>query len=268
MRAVVCLKQVIDPLIPVSSYEIDSGGLSVHVNGGGPPVINGFDEQALEAALRLRDQLGDLEIIAVSVGAHFDLEIMKRALAVAADQLILVEDKSTTWDPYRTAATLKAVVHRLGGADIVLCGRQSSDWSSGLVPFILAEELEMGCVTLARKLEVHDSRLVVDRVVDGGQQVMLAEMPAVVTVTSELGELRYPTPRERLAAARRQPERIKRGELVSEELVSPEFNLTDLAIPVLETDCQFIDASDPRSAGAELAHILGEFVVSSESGGS
>ena len=154
MRAIVCIKQVLDPLTPATALELDRAAVKIGGGAGSPPVINGFDEQALEAALLLRESLGDLEIVALSVGDRFNQQVMKRALEVGADDLVLVQDPALdTWDSRRVGAALAAAIRELGGADLVLCGRQASDWDNALVPFVLAEELGLPCLTLARRLD-------------------------------------------------------------------------------------------------------------------
>ena len=257
MRAVVCLKQVIDPLTPASSLSLDQTAPKVTAATGSPEVINGFDEQALEAAVRLREDAGELEIIAVSVGDRFDAEVMKRALAAGADDLVLVQDATLdTWDSRYVAVTLAATIRHIGGADLVLCGRQASDWDNALVPIILAEELGMPCLTLARRLLIEAGRVEVERVLGDESQLMSAELPAVVTVTSELGELRFPTVRERLAAARRQPRRLLLADVAAPAPRTTPLEVLELAIPITGRQCQFVEATDPAAAGARLADVL------------
>lgn len=94
---------------------------------------------------------------------------MKRSLAVGADQLVLIEDPSFgTWDSSYLAAALHAAIRRIGAVDLVLCGRQASDWDHGLVPVLLANSLEMPCLTLARRVTVADGRVEVERVLSDG----------------------------------------------------------------------------------------------------
>ncbi len=165
MRAVVCMKQVVDPLIPATELLLDQDGKKIRQAVAGPPVINGFDEQALEAALRLRESLGGLDIVGLSVGDSFNTDVMKRSLAVGADQLVLVQDPSLdTWDAGLVAATLAAAIGHLGGADLVLCGRQASDWDHAVVPLLLAQSLGLPCLTLAREVSVRGQTVQVERV--------------------------------------------------------------------------------------------------------
>ncbi|MGB8380600.1 MAG: hypothetical protein WCG47_05000 [Dermatophilaceae bacterium] len=256
MRAVVCMKQVVDPLIPATELLLDQDGKKIRQAVAGPPVINGFDEQALEAALRLRESLGGLDIVGLSVGDSFNTDVMKRSLAVGADQLVLVQDPSLdTWDAGLVAATLAAAIGHLGGADLVLCGRQASDWDHAVVPLLLAQSLGLPCLTLAREVSVRGQTVQVERVLSDGFQLMSSELPAVVTVTSELGALRMPTARARLAVARVAPKVVSLADLAV-AAPPPMVAMGELAIPVVGRMCRYIDATDAAAAGRELADVV------------
>ena len=258
MRVVVCLKQVIDPLTPVTALVLDTAGKKIKGAAASPPVINGFDEQGIEAALRLRDATKGVEIVCVAVSERFNNDVMKRSLAVGADQLILVQDPSLdTWDSYPIAAALAAVIRDIGGADLVLCGRQGSDWDNGLVPYVLAEQLGMPLLTLAKSVSLQDGKRVqIERVLADGSMTMGAPLPAVVTVTSELGALRMPSVSARLTAARKQPRHISLADLDLTTGPSPAPEVVDLAIPLTRRNCTFIEAADGPEAGACLAEAL------------
>lgn len=258
MRIVVCLKQVIDPLTPASTLVLDKEEKRVKVGTSAPPVINGFDEQALEAALRVREAVKEVEIVCVAVGDRFNTDVMKRSLAVGADQLILVQDPSlATWNPYPIAAALGAVIRQIGGADLVLCGRQGSDWDNAVTPFILADLLELPMLTLAKSIRIEAGKQVrIERVLANGSMAMSAELPALVTVTSELGALRMPTVAARLATARKQPRVIALGELAHVRTDSYAPRVVDLAIPAMGRTCTFIEAADGHEAGSRLAETL------------
>jgi electron transfer flavoprotein beta subunit len=193
MRIVVCIKEVVDALLPVSELVVDRDNKKILGPPDIPHVINGFDEQALEAALRLKDNPqgiadGTCEIVALSAGAHFTLDIVKTAFAVGADDLVLVQDAATdTWDSHFLARVLASAIHHVGGADLVICGRQASDWDNAQAPLILAEMLGWACLTLARKVEVQGRRVRVERVLGDSFQTMESDLPAVVTVTIERG---------------------------------------------------------------------------------
>ena len=257
MRVVVCLKQVIDPLTPASTLALDQAEKKIRVGTSAPPVINGFDEQGLEAALRLRETIKDLEIVCIAAGERFNNEVMKRALAVGADQLILVQDPSLdTWDPYPIAQALAAAIKKIGGADLVLCGRQGSDWDNAQTPYILADALALPLLTLAKRVAISDGKTVeIERVLADGTMAMSAPLPAMVTVTSELGALRLPSVSARLQAARKQPKQMALAELGVEACSLHSPAVVALSIPVTGRACTFIDADGP-GAGGRLAETL------------
>ncbi len=257
MRVVVCLKQVIDPLTPATSLALDNRDMKIRVGVSSPPVINGFDEQGLEAALRLRETNKDIEIIGLAAGDRFNNDVMKRALAVGADQLLLIQDPSLdTWNPYPIANALASAIRHIGGADLVICGRQGSDWDNGLTPFIVGHLLEMPILTLAKRVSQNGTQLEIERVLADGSMVMTANLPAVVTVTSELGTLRMPSVAARLAAARKQPRQLTLQELGAVTSATPTPVVADLAVPVTSRSCTFIEAPDGPTAGARLAEAL------------
>src|SRR5437588_10498700 len=162
MHIVVAAKQVLDP-DGVNSYAL-WGRLTVDASGRGftiaqtvPLLINAYDEQAMEAALRLRDAGVDCRITAVSVGRESAADVLKRCTALGAEQAILVLDPEVeAADGFRTAALLAAVIERLSDVDLVLCGRQGSDYDQGTVPAVLAELLGAGLVTLGAGVEPAD----------------------------------------------------------------------------------------------------------------
>ncbi|MBM4422267.1 MAG: electron transfer flavoprotein subunit beta/FixA family protein [Chloroflexi bacterium] len=269
MRIIVCIKQVFDPLTPVNALTIDSDRKKILGSAYTPPVINGYDEQALEAALRIKENWpgGECEIVALSLGERFKLDVMKKALAVGADELVLVDDAAfDTADSVFIARALAAAIHRLGGADLVLCGRQASDWDNAQAPLLLGEMLGWPCLTLARRVEVRNGRVEVERVLSDGSQVMESNLPAVVTVTSELGELRFPPARARLQVARRRPKEMTLKEL-NVEIGSPAAEVIDVSLLKVERECQYIGGANGAEAGRRLAETLIDAGLISPNGG-
>lgn len=255
MRIVALVKQVPDPLLSVSELTLSPDGLRVLGPPNVPPVVNGYDEQAMEAALRIKDSSDECEVIAMSGGGDFVLEIFQRSLA-EADELVLIKDHSLdTPDSHHLARVLSAAIEAVGDVDLVLCGRQASDWDHGQVPLGIAEHLGWPCMTLARSVRVEGPRVRVERVLGDGYQVMECDLPAVVTVTSELGELRYPTMPVRLQARRRQPTYLRIEDLDLEEIPDPRGQVLGLSLLEETRDCTFVDG-DGVEAGRRLVSLL------------
>jgi electron transfer flavoprotein beta subunit len=254
LKIVVTAKQVIDPETPMSAFIVDSGKVVVPVNQ--TPVINGFDEQAIEAALRLKEASGDAHITVVSVGTNFALDVIKKPLAMGADDLVLLDDPAfdNTVDPTLTVTVLAAAIRKIGDVDIVLAGRQASDWDNAQVPIGLAEALGWPVATVAKKVEVNGKVVRIERVLPDGHEVVEADLPAIVTVSNELGTPRYPNMRGIMAARRVQPSVWATADLgLDLASLSPAFELVSLAKPESSIQTEIITGDDDEDAGRKLA---------------
>ncbi len=260
LNIVVCAKQVVDPETPASAFRIDTDAKRVLPAAGIPPVVNGFDENAVEAALRLKESVG-ARVTVLSVGSGFVMDVMKKPLSMGADELVLIDDPTVTdLDAFATALALAEAIKKVGEYDLVLCGRQASDWDNAMVPLGVAELLGLPAVTLAQKIEIDDDGgLVVQRALTDGYEVVRAPLPAVVTVSNELGEPRYPTLRGIMAAGRKSPTVWAASDLGLEgAALEPKLVLDDLYVPVSDRRCEFIDGEDDADAGRNLALKLRE----------
>lgn len=264
LRMVVCCKQVLDPEAPPASFKIDSS-MKMTLPPDIKPVIGQYDEFALEAALRVRDSVGG-KITVLSLGNNFVRDVIKKCLAVGSDELILMEDAAfQDSDSWSTAYALSKAVGKLDGYDVIFCGRQSSDWDAGQVGFGLAELLGLPIVTLARKVEAVDGKLRIEQVIPDGYQVVEVSMPAVVTVTSELGNLRYPVLKGIMAAAKKQPTVWSPADLgldgAEVGASGRKLGLDKLYQPVKEARCEMVQGETAAEAGANLALKLREAKV-------
>ena len=260
INIIVCVKQVMDPETPASAFNIDSGTNRVVPAAGIPPVVNGFDENAVEAALRLKDSGDAAKVTVISMGNGFVMDVMKKPLSMGADELILIDDEELDdLDPYATAMVLTEAIRKVGEYDLVLCGRQASDWDQAHVPLGVAEMLGLPCVTLAQKIEVAGEGIVIQRALTDGYEVVEAPLPALVTVTNELGEPRYPTLRGIMQASRKQPTSWSTADVgLNAESFEPKVTLTELYIPVSDNQVEVIEGEDDADAGRKLALRLRE----------
>ena len=187
MRIVVCVKQVLD----TTAEKRLTADLSLDRTAG-EAILNPFDEHALEAALRLREHHGG-SVTALSMGPPTAKETIRKALAMGADEAVLVSDPVFAWsDVLGTAYVLSLAVKRLE-PDLVLFGMQSTDASTGQVPAAVAEFLGLPQLTFASLLEVTDGRATIRRATDDGYQVLAAKLPALVSVVKSINEPRYPS---------------------------------------------------------------------------
>ena len=259
VRMIVCAKQVIDPEMPASAFRVDREAKRVIPAVGIPPVVNGFDENAVEAALRIKESVGGT-IAVISLGKSFVMDVMKKPLSMGADELTLLQDNAfEDLDPFATAHALAAAIKKVGEYDLILCGRQASDWDQGHVPLGLAEVLGIPCITTAQKVDVGDGTVTVQQTLTDGYQVMEAPLPALVTVSNELGEPRYPTLRGIMAATRKTPTIWSAADLgLDASALTPKLQLLDLFIPEKVAQCEIIEGEDEADAGRKLALKLRE----------
>ena len=131
-------------------------------------------------------------ITVLSLGKKVSDTVLRKALAADADELILLEDEAfEKLDSYSTATALAGAIRKIGKYDLILTGRQAGDWDSGQVGLILGEMLDLPCISLAREIRVEDGNVLVKKSLPDGYERVKAKMPALVTVSNEVGELRY-----------------------------------------------------------------------------
>ena len=262
MNMIVCVKQVIDPEAPPASFKIDAATNSVVPPAGVPPVISPFDEQAVEAALRVKDAQGG-KITAVSLGTGLLRDVVKKPLSMGADALVLLEDAAFDGgDSWSTAVALAAAIKKIGEFDIIFCGRQAADWDGGQVGSGIAEILGLPSVTLAKKVEVSDGKATVERVIPDGYEVVEVGLPALISVSNELGEPRYATIKGIMAAKRKEPIVWAPADLEVEAsqlgAAGRRTKMLRLFQPVREGTCEIVEGEDEADAGANLAARLSE----------
>jgi electron transfer flavoprotein beta subunit len=251
----VCVKQVADPEAPLSLFEIASDGRHLVPPPGTPPVLSTFDENALEAALRIKDAVG-AKVTVISAGSRLAKPVLKKTIAAGADELILVEDDSfESLEGNGTAKVLTAVIEKIGGADLVLCGRQAADTDAGQVGIGIASILGIPAITLARRVEIVGDLVRVERLTGEGHEVVEADLPALVTVSNELGELRFAPVKAVLAAQREQPIIWTSANLSLDLEGAARTNLVKFFVPDRDVDCEMISGSAEEVADG-IAAVL------------
>ena len=260
INMIVCCKQVPDPEAPPSLFKVDTAANKMVTAAEVKPVIGQYDEFALEAALIIKGSVGG-KITVLSLGNNILRDVIKKALAVGSDELVLLEDEAFEGgDSWATAYALATAIKKIGQYDLIFCGRQSSDWDAGQVGLGIAEILGTPAVTLARKVEVTDGKAKVERIIPDGYEIIEVTLPAVITVTSELGTLRYATLKGIMAAAKKQPTVWKPADIGFESsqvgAAGRHNKLTKLFQPVKEAKCEIIEGESVAEAGANLATRL------------
>lgn len=204
MRIVVCVKHVPD-LASGRSF-LPNGRVNRNPNDS---VINEVDENAMEAAVQIRAQREDVEeIIALTMGPAGAAEALRRALQLGADRAVHLRDDALGGSDYLgTARALGAVITRLAGQErsvLVLMGMAALDGLGSVIPTYVAAELHWPALTMADRLDVVGDEVRARRAADGHHTELVAQLPAVVSVTDVLNTPRFPRYAD-IVAAREKP---------------------------------------------------------------
>jgi electron transfer flavoprotein beta subunit len=261
MNIIVCVKQVIDPEAPPAAFKIDAAGTKAEMHGV-PPVIDPYGEYAVEAALRLKEAKGG-KITVLTLGSGLLREVVKKPLAMGADELILLEDPAYDGgDSYANANALAIAIKKKGAFDVILCGREASDTNAGQTGLAIAEILGLPCVTIARKIEGLDGKLRVEHVSPSGYDVIETVTPAVVTVSNEIGQPRYPTIKGIMAAKKIEPLVWKPADIgidaAKTGVSGRRTKVRKLFQPVHEGKCEMLPGETPEEMAVNLANKLRE----------
>ena len=263
MHIVVCIKQVPNPEAAFSMFKIDERAKKVVPVAGVSLVMSPFDEQAVEAALRIRESLGAAKITAISAGPDSARNALKHALARGADEAVLVSDDALEdAGPEATAYALSRAIAALSEVDLVLTGRQAADTDAGVVGCGVAELLGMPVVTFACGIGVNGATARVERVLADGSETIEVDLPAVVTVSNEIGAARAPSLRETMRAARK-PLAVKSAADIGVERAALEhyaaLRVRERAyFPQKESRCELIEGADAAAQARALVSRLRE----------
>jgi electron transfer flavoprotein beta subunit len=189
MNVIVCVKQIPDPALP---GELDSSTMTLRRDG--KLILDESDSYGVEMGLQLVDAAGGGEVSLVSMAPNGEVSGLRTALAMGAARAVLVSDPGLSGsDALTTAKVLAAAVERLGEADLIIAGTESSDGYTGTVPEQLAEVLGLPSVTFAKSVAVEGGVVMVARQTEAGFDEVECPMPVVVSVTAGVVEPRYPS---------------------------------------------------------------------------
>jgi electron transfer flavoprotein beta subunit len=242
---VVCVKQV-----PDTETRVKVAADGRHLDPAGVTwVLNPYDEYAVEQALRVRDQQGGGELVAISVGGSGVPTVLRNVLALGADRAIHLRSDLPAPDPLALARALAGEIRGLG-AGLVWFGKQAVDDDQAQVGPMVSELLGLPCATVAAAFTLEGEKATVEREIEGGREVVELTLPAVVTAEKGLNEPRYASLKGIMAAKKK----------------TIEEKPADLGPPSLEVVA--LELPPPRAAGrivgqgveavAELVRLLRE----------
>jgi electron transfer flavoprotein beta subunit len=237
LKIIACIKQVPDSEAKVKA---ENGQVSW---GDAPLVINPFDEYAVEGALQQKEATSGT-VTALCIGPESAKDALKHALAMGADEAVLVSDSALDGlDTQGAARVLAAAIQKIGGADMIVFGRQTLDNGAGLTPAQTARVLGWPMLGLAGQIKVQDGSVTVERVLDEGRQTVSAKLPAVLSVVQSIGEPRYPS---------------FMGIRKASKATIPVWSVTDLGIAASAPFVKRAELMNPPSRETTVEIITGE----------
>ncbi|MBC7462332.1 MAG: electron transfer flavoprotein subunit beta/FixA family protein [Thermoleophilia bacterium] len=202
MKIAVCVKEVPGANVPRRHDESTKRLLR-----DGDQVLNSYDSHAIEAALQLRESgaLGDdTTITAVLMGPPSASRTLQKALALGADDALLVTDEGLVGsDMLATGRALAAAIAQHGPFDLIILGQQAADSDCWALPGVLAELLEAPVVTQAAKVDVSGGFVTAERQTELGYEKLELSLPAVVSVSDAINTPRYPALKAIMAAKKK-----------------------------------------------------------------
>ncbi|WP_198154289.1 electron transfer flavoprotein subunit beta/FixA family protein [Neomicrococcus aestuarii] len=178
-------------------------------------ILSELDEYAVEAALQLKEaSAAGSTVVALTVGPEQAVNAVKKALQMGADEGIHVSDPAIAGsDALATSRVLAAAIEKAGPFDVVITGLSSTDAETSLVPAQLAERLSVPLLSFANSVELEGSTLRITRDSDAVSYVLEADLPAVLSVTDQANEPRYPNFKGIMAAKRKTVETLALADL-------------------------------------------------------
>ena len=222
MKILVTAKRVTDPDMKIK-IKPDGSGIDLSSMSF---KVNPFDEIAIEAALRIKEDKGE-EVVVVGIGAEKSQTEIRYGLSMGADRGIHVSENGYM-DSEVAARILQSIVTK-EQPDLVILGKQAVDDDNNQVAQLLAEYLGWGQVCFASKIEINENKAMVEREVDGGIEVLEMDLPGIISADLRLNEPRYPALPAIMKAKKKELKTITPSELGVD--VRPNVIIKNMAVP-------------------------------------
>ena len=260
MKICVCIKEVPDSDVPSNKLRVDQENKKILPLENISSIVNGFDLNAVELALRFSENFDDSSISIISVGNNLTSDVIKKPIAMGADELITCEDPMIEkMDINGISVLLSKIITKTGPYDIIFCGRHASDFDNASVPFGISEILSMPLVNIVKDIKVSEKKLKIDRIITDGFQTVESEMPLVVTTGNQVGDPRYPTLKGIMAASKKEINKISLSDLnLSEVDILPKVKIEEIYFPENENNVEIIDGENNKQKAINLISKLKE----------
>lgn len=243
MKIAVCISHVPDTATKV---KIGPDGKSIDPSGV-TYIINPYDEFAVEEALKTKEKAG-CEVVVISLGSDANKETIRKALAMGADQGVLLK-KDGYYDSFSVAYALAEEI-KAQNCDLVFFGKQSVDYDNSITGQLVSEILGYNCISVVVSFVLENNKITAEREIEGGREVVETELPAVITAQKGLNEPRYASLKGIMASKKK---------VIEEKPAKDVNNLTEiikLTLPVAKQPGRIIGTD--ASAVPELVRLLRE----------
>lgn len=258
VRILTVIKQVPDSNAAIK-VKGDGSGIET---AGLKLVCDPFDEFGVELAIQIKEKRDDVEeIVAICLGGDKASDAIRTTLAMGADRAIHVNDpKLDSMNEIFAAQTLaEAIKKDPRGYDLILCGKYNIDLDSGAVGPALAEFLDLPHVGAVTALDFSDDgkSFTARRRIEGAEEVVTCDLPALLTIEKGLVEPRYPSLPNLMKAKKKPVQVFTSADLPDAGVLTAGIDLLSISPPPRRTECKFIEG-EPQEMARELVRVLRE----------
>lgn len=259
MRIAVLVKQV--PASDKVKMDEETGTM---VRSALDAELNPLDLYAVEEAIRIKEKTDGAEITVVSMGPPRAVDAIKEAIAMGCDSGVLLSDKvfggADTW---ATARTLSAALEKLGTFDLIFSGERATDGETGQVGPSVAAQLDMPALTYVSKIrQIGDGKIVVERAIEGGHEVVESSLPALLSVVKEINEPRMPNLTGKIRARKTEVLTMTAADVGLDSsttgLTGSPTRVVKVFYPSMSRNGTIVDGRDPDDAVQKLLQFLNE----------
>jgi electron transfer flavoprotein alpha/beta subunit len=256
VKIVVCVKQVPDTAEVRINPETNT-----LIRDGVQSIINPYDMHAVEAGLQIREKVGGT-VTVVTMGPPQAETALRETISMGVDSGVLLTDRAFAGsDTWATAYALSKAIEYLG-ADVILCGKQAIDGDTAQVGPEIAEFLDIPHVAYVRKIDdVQDDRIVVQRLMDDGFDVIESYLPVLLTVVRELNVPRMPSLKGKMAAKKAEIKKLSAADIKAEEnklgLKGSPTQVRNIFAPDAKKDRRMIEGTTSEKVEAVVKELVG-----------
>jgi len=256
VKIVVCVKQVPDTAEVRINPETNT-----LIRDGVQSIINPYDMHAVEAGLQIREKVGGT-VTVVTMGPPQAETALRETISMGADNAVLLTDRAFAGsDTWATAYALSRAIEYLG-ADVILCGKQAIDGDTAQVGPEIAEFLDIPHVAYIRKIDdVQNDRIVVQRLMDDGFDVIESSLPVLLTVVRELNVPRMPSLKGKMAAKKAEIKKLSAADIKAEEnklgLKGSPTQVRNIFAPDAKKDRRMVEGTTTEKVEAIVKEFVG-----------